>query len=66
MDILRLPAEKLYENEIKALIKEDKYDIPVGWQMSPRAVLNRTLTKLLGGILWIYYVYLQKNYMKTK
>ena len=40
MDILRLPAEKLYENEIKALIKEDKDDIPVGWQMSPRAVLK--------------------------
>lgn len=40
MDILRLPAEKLYEKEIKALIKEDKNDIPAGWQMSPRSVLK--------------------------
>jgi len=40
MDILRLPAEKLYEKEIKAIIKEDKGDKPTGWQMSPRGVLK--------------------------
>ena len=40
MDILRLPAEKLYEEEIKALIADDDGDKPTGWQMSPRAVLK--------------------------
>lgn len=39
-DILRLPAEKLYETEIEALIAEEKDDIPTGWQMSPRSVLK--------------------------
>ena len=37
-DVLRLPAEKLYENEIKVLITEDKDEKPAGWQMSPRSV----------------------------
>lgn len=39
-DILRLSAEELYENEIKALVAEDKDDIPMGWQMSPKQVLK--------------------------
>ena len=39
-DILRLPAERLYEHEIRALIAEDKDEKPVGWQMSPRAALK--------------------------
>jgi len=39
-DILRLPAEKLYEHEIQALIAEDRDEKPTGWQMSPRAVLK--------------------------
>ena len=39
-DVLRLPAEKLYEAEIKALINDDKDDVPAGWQMSPRSVLK--------------------------
>ena len=39
-DVLRLPAEKLYENEIKALISDDKDEKPIGWQMSPRSVLK--------------------------
>jgi len=39
MDILRQPAEKLYEDEIKALIADDTgNEKPAGWQMSPRAV----------------------------
>jgi MoxR-like ATPase len=38
--ILRAPAEVLYADEIQHLIKEDKYDRPPGWKMSPRAVLT--------------------------
>lgn len=37
-DILRAPAEVLYAEEIEALIADDKYPRPPGWQMSPRAV----------------------------
>lgn len=36
--ILRLPAEKLFEEELNALIKEEKDPIPEGWRMSPRSV----------------------------
>jgi len=39
-DILRLPAEKLYAEEIGALIESDKDEKPTGWQMSPRSVLK--------------------------
>jgi MoxR-like ATPase len=38
--MLRAPAEVLYADEIEMLIKEDKYDRPPGWRMSPRAVLT--------------------------
>jgi MoxR-like ATPase len=38
--VLRLPAEKLYEREIKALIAQEKDNVPRGWQMSPRSVLK--------------------------
>lgn len=38
--MLRAPAEVLYAEEIEHLIKEDKYDRPAGWRMSPRAVLT--------------------------
>ncbi|MCL1853492.1 MAG: AAA family ATPase [Peptococcaceae bacterium] len=38
--LLRLPAEKLYANEIEALINEDKDPVPAGWQMSPRQVFT--------------------------
>jgi len=37
-DILRAPAEVQYAEEIEALIADDKYPRPPGWQMSPRAV----------------------------
>ncbi|MBP2655282.1 MAG: ATPase [Firmicutes bacterium] len=37
---LRLPAEKLYEHEIKALVENEKGKIPTGWQMSPQSVLT--------------------------
>ena len=37
-NILRLPAEKLFEEELNALIKAEKDPIPTGWRMSPRSV----------------------------
>jgi len=40
-DILRLPAELLYANELNALKEEDKNEEkPTGWQLSPKAVLK--------------------------
>lgn len=36
--ILRLPAEKIYEEELNALIKAETDPIPQGWRMSPRSV----------------------------
>jgi MoxR-like ATPase len=39
-NVLRLPAEKLYADELEALKKEDKDPIPTGWQMSPKQVLK--------------------------
>lgn len=40
IDALRLPAEKVYEKEIEALLHEDKDDKPTGWQLSPKSVLK--------------------------
>ena len=40
-NVLRLPAEKLYANELEALNEEDKKEEkPIGWQLSPKAVLK--------------------------
>lgn len=39
-DNMRLPAEVLYREELEALRKEDKGNIPAGWQMSPRSVFT--------------------------
>ena len=39
-EILREAAEDVYASEIKALIQNEKNDIPAGWQMSPRSVLT--------------------------
>ncbi len=36
--MLRAPAESLYAEEIAALIENDKYERPPGWNMSARAV----------------------------
>ena len=36
--ILRLPAEQLFQKEIDALIAAEKDPIPAGWKMSPRSV----------------------------
>ena len=44
-EILRLPAELLYKNEIDALIKNETNPVPAGWQMSPKSVL----TYIMGG-----------------
>jgi MoxR-like ATPase len=38
--MLRAPAEILYAEEIEHLAKEDTYERPAGWKMSPRAVLT--------------------------
>lgn len=44
-EILRLPAEELYKEELNALIENETYPVPVGWKMSPRSVL----TYIMGG-----------------
>lgn len=36
--VLRLPAEQLFQKEIDALIEAEKDPIPTGWRMSPRSV----------------------------
>lgn len=36
--ILRLPAERLFQKEIDALIAAEKDPVPTGWKMSPRSV----------------------------
>lgn len=38
--MLRAPAEVQYAEEIETLAREDKYERPPGWKMSPRAVLT--------------------------
>ena len=37
-EILRLPAEKLFQKEIDALIAAEKNSVPTGWRMSPQSV----------------------------
>ncbi len=44
-EMLRLPAEEQYKNEIEALIKAEKNPVPDGWRMSPKSVL----TYIMGG-----------------
>jgi MoxR-like ATPase len=39
-EVLRLPAERLYEEELNELKKLDNGNVPVGWQLSPRSVLT--------------------------
>lgn len=38
--VQRLPAEKLFQEEINALIAQEKDTVPTGWQMSPRSVFK--------------------------
>lgn len=44
-DIQRMSAEQMYQEEIEALIKNEKSHIPNGWKMSPQSVL----TYIIGG-----------------
>ena len=37
-DLLRLPAEQLFQKEIDALIAAEKNPVPTGWRMSPQSV----------------------------
>ncbi|MDE6712998.1 MAG: AAA family ATPase [Lachnospiraceae bacterium] len=37
-EILRLPAEKLFQKEIDVLIAAEKNPVPTGWRMSPQSV----------------------------
>jgi MoxR-like ATPase len=39
-DVLRAPAEVLFEREIEALVSADKHEKPPGWKMSPRAAFT--------------------------
>ncbi|WP_409294090.1 AAA family ATPase [Peribacillus sp. SCS-26] len=39
-ELLRLPAEKQYEEELHELKKHDEGRVPAGWRMSPRSVLT--------------------------
>jgi MoxR-like ATPase len=48
-DTLRAPAETMFAQEIEALIAADKYEVPPGWQMSPRAVLTYICGGTVGG-----------------
>ena len=36
-EVLRLPAEQLFQKEIDALIAAETDPIPTGWRMSPRS-----------------------------
>ena len=48
--ILRLPAEQLFQNEIDALIAAEKHPVPAGWNMSHKCELKQAiLVKLLYG-----------------
>ena len=39
-EVIREAAEKIYADELKALIENEQNEIPAGWQMSPRSVLT--------------------------
>src|SRR5690349_5658513 len=39
-DVLRLPAERLFQEELEALRAADTGKVPAGWQLSPRSVLT--------------------------
>lgn len=48
-EVLRLPAEELYREELEALIAAEKNPVPVGWRMSPRSVLTYIMGGKVGG-----------------
>ena len=47
-DVLREPAERLFEAELLALAGADKGERPPGWRLSPRAVLHYVMGGKLG------------------
>ena len=44
-EVQRRPAEELFREELDALKAAERYEVPAGWNMSPRSVL----TYILGG-----------------
>ena len=49
-EVLRLPAEQLYQKEIDALIAAEKDAVPEGWRMSPRSVKTYICGGKVGGV----------------
>lgn len=49
-EILRLPAEKQFQQEIDALIANEKNPVPTGWKMSPKSVLTYIMGGKSGGV----------------
>ena len=49
-NVQRLPAEQLFQNEIDALIANEKNPIPTGWRMSPKSVLTYICGGTCGGV----------------
>jgi len=49
MNALRLPAEKLYAEELEALTREDKDEKPENWRLSPKSVLKFIVGGKAGG-----------------
>ena len=47
-EVLRLPAEQLFQKEIDALIAAEKDPVPAGWKMSPRSVRTRSEERRVG------------------
>ncbi|MFC5469021.1 AAA family ATPase [Cohnella suwonensis] len=48
-NVLRLPAERLYAEELAALVASDQDAKPAGWQLSPRAALTFIIGGQAGG-----------------
>ncbi|MDE5936119.1 MAG: AAA family ATPase, partial [Ruminococcus sp.] len=49
-EILRLPAERQFQQEIDALIANEKNPVPTGWRMSPKSVLTYIMGGKSGGV----------------
>ncbi|SFL08457.1 AAA domain (dynein-related subfamily) [Paenibacillus sp. 1_12] len=49
-DVLRQPAERLYERELEALKQADKDVLPSGWKLSPKSVLTFITGGTAGGV----------------
>ncbi|MFC5702560.1 AAA family ATPase [Cohnella faecalis] len=48
-NVLRLPSERLYQDELEALRAHDNEAKPAGWQLSPRAALTFITGGKVGG-----------------